>query len=269
VSAHGTAGAQSALRGLEVLEALAGLAQPATLATVAERAKLNEASAYRTLRRLEAEGYVDHVPRAGYRLGSRSIALAVLVGPDVPFLRTANRALASLAVTTGLSAAMHLRSGAHRVLTVGVPAPAHPLRDEVALGERAPLTSGSAGLVILAYLPEDDVDAMLTGLEPGEAASIRTELEHVRADGYRIGRRHRHASLRGVSAPLLDPASKGPLGSVTVAGLDDQATTGALRERVPVLLRACHDLAPQLAPLVGPRAVRGRRGLDVTVEWRD
>lgn len=260
-------GAEGVLRGLELLEVLAGLEQPASLARIADRAGFNEAAAYRTLRRLEEHGYVDHVARAGYRLGSRSVALAALVGPDPPLLKAAHRVLTRLVATTGYSAALHLRSGSHRVLVVGLSAPSDSLREEVALGERAPLTSGSAGRVILAHLPSTEVDKILAHL-PGETHPTAADLARIRRDGHLTGQRRGRSSLRGISAPLVDPESGMPLGSVTMAAAGTQATTASLRQALPVLLRACSELQAQMAALLGPGASRGRRGLDITVSWR-
>ena len=63
-------------RPLLVLEALAAMEQPASLLAIASAVGLSKAGAYRVLRALQDEGYVDHAGRRGYRVGSRSIALA-------------------------------------------------------------------------------------------------------------------------------------------------------------------------------------------------
>ncbi|MEC3974476.1 IclR family transcriptional regulator [Amycolatopsis sp. H20-H5] len=262
-------GAAGVLRGLEILESLAGLEQPATLTRIASRSGLNEAATYRALRRLEAEGYVDHAPRVGYRLGSRSIALAVLVGPDPPLLRATHPVVTRLVTTTGHSAAMHLRSGGHRVLTVGIPSPSHPLRDQVVLGERAPLTSGSSGLAILAHLPPEEAQTVLSTRPAAERRPSDQELERIRRDGYSVSRSQNHAFMTGISAPLLDPDSGTALGSLSIASRSDQAGATELADLAPILLSACAELGPRLAALIGPGAARSRRGLDVVVRRRD
>ncbi|WP_433683241.1 IclR family transcriptional regulator [Nocardia sp. CA-119907] len=262
-------GAQGVLRGLEILEALAGLEQPATLARIAARSGLNETATYRTLRRLEAEGYVDHAARVGYRLGSRSVALAVLVGPDPPLLRATYPVVTRLVTVTGHSAAMHLRSGSHRVLTVGVPSPSHPLRDQVVVGERSPLTSGASGLAILAHLPPEEADAILANCPASERRPSREELERIRRAGYSVSHSQNHASMTGISAPLLNPESGTPLGSLSIASRADATDATEITELAPILLSSCAELGPRIAALIGPGAARGRRGLDVTVRRRD
>lgn len=74
----------SALRAMRVLEALAGMEQPAGLLTIAAAVNLSKTRAYRVLRSLQDHGYVDHADRNGYRIGSRSLALASLIGPRPP-----------------------------------------------------------------------------------------------------------------------------------------------------------------------------------------
>jgi DNA-binding IclR family transcriptional regulator len=134
--------ATTSLRGLEVLEALAGMRQPASLRAVARRTGLSESQAFRVLRELESSGYLEHLGRSGYRLGSRSVALSTLIGPRPALLRAVQPVLARLAVTTHEAVVLHLRSGADRVLALGVPAlgvpaPSGPVRDPAGvLGER-------------------------------------------------------------------------------------------------------------------------------------
>ncbi len=104
------------IRALVVLETLAGLEQPASLPTIAGEAQLTKTKAYRILRGLQDHGFVDHVGRGGYRIGSRAVALASLIGPRPALLRLARPVLAKLAAEASETVTLHLRSGAHRVL---------------------------------------------------------------------------------------------------------------------------------------------------------
>jgi IclR family acetate operon transcriptional repressor len=268
----------TALRGLQVLEALAGMRQPAPLRAVATRVGLSESQAFRILQELERAGYLDHLGRTGYRLASRSIALATLIGPRPALLRAIYPVITRLAHNTGESVVLHLRSGAARVLVLGVAPPTGPMSAAPAgttaasgvsastnprtsaasgpvfdpggaLGERSPLVAGASGRIILAFLPETELAAMdLDGITAEQLRAIRDR-------GHEVSHGENHPGISGVSAPLLAySACEQPtvLGSITVAGPSARFGPGELTRVLAPLLGACRDLAPRLASILGP-----------------
>lgn len=244
--------ATTALRGLHVLETLAGMRQPATLRDVAARAGLSESNAFRILQALENEGYVHHLGRSGYRLASRALALATVIGPRPAMLRLMHPIVARLAAVSGEAAVVHLRAGQFRVLVLGFPAPSGPIVDPAGvLGERSPLAAGASGRIILAYLPETELaDVDLDGVTPEQLAEIRDR-------GYETSYGENHPGINGISVPLLatpdDPgAALIVLGSMTIAGPAERLPPRAVTRLVGPLLGACRDLSPRLAALLGP-----------------
>lgn len=258
-----TAADDGPLRALRVLEALSGMEQPASLLAVAAAAMLPKTKAYRALRTLQDAGFVDRADRDGYRLGSRSVALASLMGPRPALLQTTRPVLARLVAVTQAGASLHLRSGAHRVLVLGLEAPHQPLNGAVVAGERAPLTTGCSGAVILAHLPPDEVDAILKD-QPSSRARV-SSLARIRSEGYALSFSGNHTGLNGVAAPLLDPDDGLPLGSLALAGWEDRLDEPALRRLSGPLIAACQELGPRLARLLGPNSSERHRALDVTV----
>ncbi len=243
--------------------------QPASLRAVAERVGLSESQTFRVLRELERGGYLDHLGRSGYRLAGRSVALATLIGPRPAMLRAIQPVITRLAHLTGEAVVLHLRSGATRVLVLGVPAPSGPILDPAGLlGERSPLAVGASGRIILAYLPEAESAAMdLGGLDRRQLAAIRDR-------GYEASFGENHPGVNGVSAPLLayreDAGSADPagsvgvaLGSITIAGPAERLSEADFPRLVPMVLAACRDLGPRLASILGPDPGETVRALDL------
>lgn len=252
------------LLGMQVLETLAGMEQPTALDDIARACGLTRTRAYRALRDLEAEGYVDHVGgRSGYRVGTRSLALAALLGPRPVVIRRTRPVLARLAEIAREPATLHLRSGRQRVLVMAETSPPGTLG--IPMGERAPLTSGCSGKSILAYLPEAEFGRIVAGLPPEKAAGLRADARQIRADRYAISYSSNHRNLSGIAAPVLDPEDGCPLGSIAVAGAEARLTESVLRRLVTPLLAACDGLGPQLAALIGRGAPVRHRALDVTI----
>lgn len=258
-------GADETLRALRVLEALAGMAQPSSLPAIASSMGMTQSATYRALRSLQQQGFVDHVGRTGYRLGSRSVALAFLIGTRPAFLAGAARVVRRLAATTSRSAAMHLRSGSHRVLVVGADSPHDPLARVAPLGERAPLTSGCSGIAILAHLPAPEVRSVLASRPEWEPRPDEAALAEVRRAGVAISFSDNHIGMHGIGAPLLDPDDGYPLGSLTLAGSAARLPEPALRALQPMLVTACDELAGPLATVLGRQSSARLRALDVTI----
>lgn len=244
------------LRGLQVLEALAGMEQPAGLPAVVARTGLSQSQAFRALRSLEQDGYVEHVGRSGYRVGSRAVAMATMIGPRPPLLRAVHPVVSHLVNATGHSVAVHLRTGSDRVLVLGIAAPNDPVRQSVATGERSPLNVGCSGRVILAYLSEEELAG--TGFD---IAADR--LATIRAHGYDISCGENHPGVNGIAGALLEEDGS-PLGSVSIAGPATRLPEPALTKLAKPLLAACRDLSPRLSSLLGPDPGATVAALDLT-----
>lgn len=254
-------------RPLLVLETLAAMEQPASLLAIASAVGLSKAGAYRVLRALQDEGYVDHAGRRGYRIGSRSIALASLVGPRPALLERARPVLSRLAAMAQATATLHLRSGEHRVLVLGAEQGSKVLTRRIHIGERSPLTSGCSGRVILAHLPADEAGAVMSELATGRSrGKIERELDVIRADGYALSFSENRLSFNGIGAALLDPDTSYSLGSIAIAGPDDQLPEAVLRTFARPLIAACDGLAPHFSALLGPNSSARREALDVTIQ---
>lgn len=253
-------------RPLLVLETLAAMEQPASLLAIASAVGLSKAGAYRVLRALQDDGYIDHAGRRGYRIGSRSIALASLVGPRPALLERARPALSRLAAMAQATATLHLRSGEHRVLVLGTEQADRLRRRRVHIGERAPLTSGCSGRAILAYLPAEEAAAVVAEHTVGpRRAKVENQLDVIRADGYALSFSENHLSFNGIGAALLDLDTGYALGSIVVAGPEEQLPEAALRALARPLIAVCDGLAPHFAALLGPNSSARREALDVTI----
>ncbi|WP_308818712.1 IclR family transcriptional regulator [Pseudonocardia alni] len=248
-------------RGLRVLETLAGMEQPASLDRITEQAKLTRTKTYRCLVALEAQGYITHVGRSGYRTTGRALGLALLLGPRPVVRQRALPHLVRLNRDTRTKATLFLRSGAHRVLMLVVGAGQEQWRD-VVIGSRAPLFSGCTGRSILAWLPEEEQRAILDAST--DSHEIRPEdLADVRDQGYATSRSANHQGVSGVAAPILDPDDGLPLGCICLADEADRLPDSSLHEMSQSLRATCLALGPQLAPVVGRTGALLQTALDV------
>ncbi len=254
------------VRALRVLEVLAGMEQPAGLPAIASAANLSRTKAYRALRSLEEQRFIDHIGHSGYRLGARSVALAALIGLRPALLRAARPILNRLAVVAGETASLHLRSGDHRVLVLGAEPRGPARREGAVIGERAPLTSGCSGTAMLAHLPPVELADIASHLHRRRRRQSATHLARIRVDGYALSFSDNHSGINGIAAPLQDPSDGYPLGSIAIAGAEARLPESALRALARPLRASCKELAPQLARELGPSASQRLAALDVTIQ---
>jgi DNA-binding IclR family transcriptional regulator len=215
---------KSAGRVLDLFELLARYDRDVTHAEIAEGLGIPRSSLTQLLKDVVARGYVAfHAPSRGYRLGPAFAALARHAGAGEDLIGLAEPFLRELTERTGESSALNRLKGwqAEVVATVNGP---HRLVTHMRLGDLAPLYATSGGKVILANLPDAEIDGYLatTVLEPMtpktivSAEDLRREIAAVRRDGIAFSFEEYTPGIVGVAAPILS-ATGAPLGSLNIA----------------------------------------------------
>lgn len=198
-------------RAARILGALAD--EDLRLVELAGRLRLHKATVTRLLASLGRVGLVERDDRDRYTLGPGVLRLAArqlnahrrlgdFLGDG---LRRINRA-------TGETVTVHVRVGTDRLCIEEVESP-QPIAYRAGVGQRAPLHVGSAGKVLLAYLPEEERLAVLKELRLVQltertivsADRLGAELARVRRLGYAFSSGERVIGASAVSVPVLDP----------------------------------------------------------------
>ncbi|MGW7529997.1 IclR family transcriptional regulator [Streptomyces sp. NPDC054783] len=237
MTAKRTEGGDTARRALRLMEAVAAAGSPVALQDLADTAELSKSTAYRLLRVLQEESYVTRVDSGGYRIGSRLMGLAAEVMPRADVFAGARPILRALADLSGETATLHLRAGDEAVLVLGAESD-YELRRAARVGSATPLHRGASGQAILAFLPAEEITAIVQ--RAGDAAcphEVERSLVAVRADGYALSQGANHPGLLGIAVPILTTSGH-VAASVAVSGPADRwtarralAIAGLLTER--------------------------------------
>lgn len=197
-------------RGLAVIRAFDAEHPALTLSEVARACELTRAAARRFLLTLADLGYV-HTDGRRFRLTPRvlelgysylsSYTLPQIAEPHLEQLVARVRESSSLCVLDGDDIVYVARVPTRRIMTASI-----------TVGTRFPAYVTSVGRVILAHLPDEDVEVRLTRaeLKPLTARTIttpealRTELRRVRRQGYAVVDQELEEGLRSVAAPVRD-----------------------------------------------------------------
>lgn len=249
---------KSLAKGLRVLRAFDSGERQYQLSELASAADLPLPTAFRVVRTLEVEGFVEQTADGGYRPGAAFLRLgfAALDGLDV--VRVAAPHLRELAARTGETVNLGVLEGVetrylHRIRNADL------VTAEITVGSRLPAACTSMGKLLLAFLPADTFKETLARLDFDAARgprAIREEKAFI-ADVTRIRRRgwvmqdeELEYGLRSVAAPVHDRTE-----SVSAAvNIAVPATRWSVDELVERFLPALLDSARSISSSLGYRA---------------
>ena len=112
---------------------------------------------------------------------------------------------------------------AHVVCLAQIPSRQGGLRVFENIGVAYPLHSGATAKAVLAYLPERQVSAVLSGdIKPVNPAAktsaekIRAHIKKIRSEGFAVTHEETYPGVTGIGVPVLTPRGQ-PLGSIAIA----------------------------------------------------
>jgi IclR family pca regulon transcriptional regulator len=199
---------QSLARGLAVIRAFGPETPVLTLADVARATGLTRATARRFLLTLEHLGYVQSSQR-DFRLTPRVLELGFSYLSALSLPEVAQPHLEELSRVVNESTSAALLDGGSIVYVARVPT-RRIMSVSITIGTRFPAAATSLGRVLLAALPDDEVDNRLSqlSLEPltehtlTDPTSLKEELMRVRKQGWSLVDQELEMGIRSLAAPL-------------------------------------------------------------------
>jgi DNA-binding IclR family transcriptional regulator len=243
---------QAVDRAAALLKAIADSRQPLTVVELAALTGLNRSTAWRLLATLDLHGLVERDPvTQRYSVGYAVLQMAA--GGDYDALvRRARRAVERLANETGETASLAVAKRFDLVYIDQVEAP--QVMSPNWLGRAAPLHATSTGKAFLAWLPQEEREALLTPARLKRytpttittRAELESELETVRREGYSICLGELEQTLWGVSAAVLNERER-PVAIVSVWGPEHRVSRDRLPEIGANAVRAAAEIKTLLS----------------------
>ncbi len=241
------------LRALSVLDAFAAADERTIgVSELARQTGMSRSGAYRLLVTLRAGGYVDYDDDSSrYALGSGALRIGSAYRRQNDLLRVAAGAIRALAAETGETAVVSVRRQATRVNMDQVVSP-NELNVTVKLGVPFPLHAGASSKAILAFLPDDELDAYVAaGLEAVtprtvvDERELRAQLARIRRRGCASSEAERQPGAVAVAAPIFD-ASGAAIGSLAVAGPAARMTAPVRRAAEQLVVAAARGVSERV-----------------------
>ncbi len=204
---------------------------------ISKKLGLSKSTVSRILKTLEWGSWVTRVStNQKYRLGSRVLTLAGIFQSNNDWRTIAICHLKELRDLTDELVTVFVIDGDQRLCVEKLDS-SHEVRQFLNVGGRYALHAGSAGKLLLAYLPEEERKRILTrtGLPRISANTItdltilEKELAGIRGQGYAFSHQERATSISSISAPIRD--FKGEvIAALCVSGLDARFAGERLEE---------------------------------------
>jgi DNA-binding IclR family transcriptional regulator len=245
------ASVQSVDRAVALLKAIAAGPTPSTAAELALVCGINRSTAWRLLSTLEANGMVERDPLSQrYAIGYAAFQVASAAEDDA-IARRLRPIIARVAEETGEIVTL---AAARRFSLVYVDQADPPKTlSPNWMGRPIPLHATSSGKVFLAWLPDQEREALLAGeLESftnrtvTDRDQLEAELSEIRRIGYGVCVGEFEDFSNGVSAAVLDLRGR-PVVIVNIWGPSQRVTRERLTPMGQAALRAAHEISLVLA----------------------
>jgi IclR family pca regulon transcriptional regulator len=239
----------SLARGLAVIRAFADSRKPQTIAQISQQTGIPRAAVRRCLHTLRQLGYVD-AELNNFSLRPKVLTLGYSYLSSTPLTIAAQPCLNEISKTLGESSSLAvLEEG--QVLYVARAATSRVMSVSLSAGSRLPAYCTSLGRVLLAHLPEAELDDYLarTELAPRtehtvtDGIRLREVLGQVRNEGYALINEELELGLRSIAVPVRG-ASGRVLAALNVGAQAARVTPERMLEAfLPVLRHGAQELS--------------------------
>jgi IclR family pca regulon transcriptional regulator len=248
-------GIQSVNRAFAIMELFDERRPALSVSEIAELTGLNRSTCYRFCQTLKAIGYLEEVERRRFRPGLKAISLAraALSSRELPEL--ALPYLRELQRTVGEAVNMSLLDGTDVVYVARILSD-HLITLRLYVGSRLPAYATSMGRAILAFLPEQEAEAILDKSELlaitehtiTDRRRLKAELQRIHARGYAINDQEMAIGLRGVAAPIMSSTGR-PVAAINLSIPRPLGPTEIERSLAPRLLETAGAISALVTQL--------------------
>jgi IclR family pca regulon transcriptional regulator len=210
---------------------------------------------YRVVMTLTSEGYLNHLPNGEYRPGVRTLTLGMAALRSLDLVGIAAPMLQDLGERMGETVNLAVLSG-DRVLYLIRLRNSDLVTANIQVGSTLPAVHTSIGKLLLAYLGEAELEALITDASfsansgPNaklSLAELRQELRVIRDQGWAMQDEELAYGLRSVAGPITGPDGRVVAGVNLAVQARDWSTQRIIRELKPAVLAACAEISALLS----------------------
>ncbi len=232
-----------------------------SLTAISRRVGLPKSTTHRLVNALSSHGFLMRdVHGQGYRLGYQLLHWGMVAQAGLDLRAEALPILHSLARNVDETAILTVRDGT-RGLYLDIVESGHPVRLAMQVGQVLRLHAGASSKVLLAFLPESEIEQILGSIElvqltPNtliDPARLRAELSAIRRRGYATSFEETDPGAMGIAAPVYGREGQ-PVAGIGIAAPLTRISPEHVPEVAPLVLEAAGQLSERLG---APKLQRG------------
>ncbi len=235
-------------KGLDILELLAREGEPLNTPQMAAKLGRSVSELFRMVLTLEDRGYIVQARgREGYGLTNKLFSMGLAQTPMRSLVELATPEMKALADQIGQSCHMTVVSNQQIVVVARIESP-RDLGFSVRLGYRRPVMDSTSGVVLYAFMPEEEREQGLRELESvGEAMTVenfRARVDRARQNAYVKNPSDFVDGVVDLSAPII--GSKGVIAALTIPYVRCFPEKTDVDETLKMLRETCAHLSELL-----------------------
>lgn len=245
---------QAVSHALDLLEQFHDDVDELGVTELSKRLKLHKNNVFRLLATLESRGYIEqNKATENYRLGLKALELGQTFIKQMGLLRQAKPILEEMVTESNETSYVAIYKDKH-IVYLDVVETNLTVRVVSRVGSRLPAYCTASGKVHMAYMTDEELDDLLSGIEFVQHTSttitdpekMRAELEKIREQGYAFDDEELDLGVRCIAAPIRDYTRR-IVGAISVSGPTMRVSNArAESELVPMVLKASEELSTRL-----------------------
>ena len=243
-------------KGLTLFGALAEYPDGVGVTKLSRNVRLPVSTVHRLLGEMVRYGFVHlDAESRRYYLGIKFFELSHRVSRIRSLSELALPAMREIADVTGETVFMAIRDGNDLIYVERVEG-RRRIQIQGFAGERGPLHATAGGKCLLAFLPEEEQETVISELKLEKLASntitdldeLRTELELTHSRGYSVNDEESQEAIRSVGVPVIGARGR-PAAAISIAGPAFLIPLGDLEQFIPLLHDKAREIGLQLPPI--------------------
>ncbi|MBT2644693.1 IclR family transcriptional regulator [Bacillus sp. ISL-41] len=227
-----------------------------SLQEIAEKTGYSKPTVFRIVCSLEKFGYLKRFNERGevkFRLGMTFIEKGELVNNQIDLREIAKSEMIRLRSKIGLSVQLAIRDG-YEAIYIEQYESLNPIRVFPQVGRRVPLYAAACPRILLAYLPEDELDYILenftyeayTKSTITNIEQIKQEIDKIRSKGYSTSKGELYEGTVAIAVPIYSVNNK-VIAALSIIGVvNDITNEKQLKEYVNELKKSAASIKQKL-----------------------
>lgn len=243
---------KSVLRSLEVLEAVSEH-QPIAVGELARLLDVPKSTAQRTLITLHEAGWLRQAPGAvtSWEISPKILSIRPPALRDGMLAASARGPMTTLRDRVDETVHLCLPNGPEGVILIDRIDALQQVRSFNPLGERSPYWTTATGKAILAFLPEEQFDAVVAASPDFPSADVRIqeltrELQEIREKRYAINIEGHRAGVSAIGAPIRDLRGE-PVASICISVPSSRFDAGRIEENAALVVAAAEEISRRIS----------------------